>query len=426
MLVQAHNWIYFQTFEPIFPMKHICLLLFTVFSYVLSAQTSVGLVAYYPFNNSFADATGNSANAGLPEGMPGFGCGAISGALRLDGVEEELKLLGPVAQEFDTEDFTLSFFFKAVGNAGTQYLVSKRRSDCTTDNAFYIRYAPITRVLNIFIGENQSKSISFVEKLSENTCWYQVTIVRQGTRVRFYLNGQLRQEANTSSRINLSNNGGLIIGNSACPGPNEARFDGLIDEFRVYYRALNEIETRELYIAPDAITNRDTLIYLGGSVQINISNTCATDFSWNPPTGVTPPIEANAVIIPPQAGLQKYTLSFFDNISTCIAMDTIRINVIDPDSLNCSAVYLPKAFTPNNDGLNETYGISNPFAISQLISFEIFDRWGGRVFFTADPFLHWDGYYKGEVINPGVLLYRVKYVCEGQEREVAGSVTVLR
>lgn len=415
-----------ELLNRLFPMKHLLILLCTFFAVTLSAQTTVGLVAYYPFNSSFADATGNTANAGLPEGDPAFGCGAIAGALQLNGAEEELKLLGPVGQEFDTEDFTVSFYFKSLGNAGQQYLLSKRPNSCTPDSSFYIRYVPATRTLNIFIGENQSKSISFVEKLSQNTCWHHVTIVRQGTRVRFYLNGQLRQEANTNSRINIANNGGLIIGSTQCLSTNEARFNGLIDDLRIYYRALNEVETRELYYAPDAILNRDTLIYLGGSVQITLSNTCATSFSWNPSDGVAPPVEANPIITPTKPGVQLYEVSMYDNTTTCVARDTIRLNVVDPTSLDCRTVYLPKAFTPNNDGLNDTYGLSNPFAFQQFVSFEIFDRWGGRVFYSIDPFARWDGFYKSETVNSGVFLYRVKWMCEGQEREVAGSVTILR
>lgn len=407
-------------------MKNLLILLFLSVAVILSAQTNVGLVAYYPFNSSFADATGNSANAGLPQGDPAFGCGATAGALQLNGAEEELQLLGPVIEEFNDEDFTLSFYFKSLGNAGTQYLVSKRRKDCKPENAFYIRYVPATRALNVYMGENQSKAVSFVEKLSENTCWYQVVLVRQGTRVRLYLNGQLRQEATTNSRINLSNDGGLIIGGNACMAANEARFNGLIDDFRVYYRALNEIETRELYVAPDAIINRDTLIYLGGAVQINISNTCATSFSWNPSEGVAPPVESNPVITPVRAGVQAYEIRMYDNTTSCVAKDTIRLNVVDPSGLDCSEAYLPKAFTPNNDGLNDTYGISNPFAFQQFISFEIFDRWGGRVFFSTDPFARWDGTYKNETVNSGVFLFRVKWNCEGQEREISGSVTILR
>jgi gliding motility-associated-like protein len=87
---------------------------------------------------------------------------------------------------------------------------------------------------------------------------------------------------------------------------------------------------------------------------------------------------------------------------------------------------MAKAFTPNDDQLNDEYGLSNPFAITDMISLEIFDRWGARVFATSDPFLKWDATFEGEPVNPGVFLWRVTYRCSGEEITDTGSVTVMR
>ena len=89
-------------------------------------------------------------------------------------------------------------------------------------------------------------------------------------------------------------------------------------------------------------------------------------------------------------------------------------------------MYLPKAFTPNGDGINDSYGISNPFAVRELISFEIYDRWGGRVFSTDNPFETWDGTSKGQYLNPGVLLYRVRFRCDDEEIIDVGSLSIIR
>ncbi len=407
-------------------MKYSVLLFLLLFVASLFGQTGVGLVAFYTFEQNLSDVTGNTANTGVPTGDTVlYDCGFSGDALQLNGADEEVRVVGQVTQEFDTEDFTVSFYFKATSTAGTQYLFSKRSGTCTGDSSFYIRYVPRTRTLNVSLTESADKNVSLVTNLEEGACWYQVTVVRQNTRVRLYVNGRLRREATTPSRVNIKNNGPIVIGGADCLTANETRFAGLIDDVRIYYLAINELEARDLYKAPDAILNRDTLIYLGGSVDINISNTCATSFSWSPSAGVAPPVQAEAVITPTNVGQQVYQLRFYDDNSACVATDTIRINVVDPSGLDCNKVYLPNAFTPNSDGINETYGISNPYAI-ELISFEIFDRWGGRVFFTDDPFGRWDGSYNGEPVNPGVMLWRVRYKCDGVERTAAGSVTILR
>ena len=200
------------------------------------------------------------------------------------------------------------------------------------------------------------------------------------------------------------------------------RFAGLIDELRVYSRSLNINEVRELYVAPDQIATMDQTIFLGESVEVESNASCADEFSWTPVDFIDTPLEKNVVITPEES--QVYTLFFEDDI--CLSSDSIRITVIDPNDLACDEVFLPKAFTPNGDNLNDTYGISNPFAIQDLISFEIFDRWGGRVFFTDSEVDQWDGSFNGEPMNPGVFLYRVRFRCDGNEDTVVGSVTVIR
>ena len=133
-------------------------------------------------------------------------------------------------------------------------------------------------------------------------------------------------------------------------------------------------------------------------------------------------LEPEPVLAPTET--TTYHLSFTDNFG-CVATDSLKVAVIDPATLDCKP-FLPKAFTPNDDGLNDTYGLDNPFAFTDFISLEIFDRWGGRIFFTDDPFIRWDGAFKGEPVNPGVFLYKVRYRCTGDELLDAGSFTVIR
>ena len=63
---------------------------------------------------------------------------------------------------------------------------------------------------------------------------------------------------------------------------------------------------------------------------------------------------------------------------------------------------------------------------NKLITFEIFDRWGGRIFTTTNPLEKWDGSFNGKEINPGVLLYRVRYLCGQEEKVDTGSLTLIR
>jgi len=407
-------------------MKKIICLLFVFSALNLSAQTERGLVAHYFFDGTLNDSRGNTENMGISVDEPNYTCGILGQSLDFNGGSDEVRFTGQVRQEFNnTEDFTLSFYFKSRSNAGTQYLISKRRSSCDLDNAFFIRYQPASSTINVYFKERDGRIINIIEQLPSSVCWHHIVVLRDGGVVKLYADGAFRQEQATVGRIDLLSDADLLIGSSDCFGQGELPLNGFMDELRVYNIALLDNEIRDLYLAPDMISTRDTVIFLGSSVPVEINTTCSSTFSWAPLTGIDNPASSSPLITPLSPGDLNYTVRVADNVSSCIAQDSILITVVDPNSLDCGQVYLPNAFTPNDDGLNDTYGISNPFAID-LISLEIFDRWGSRVFASRDAFNKWDGTYQNQPLNPGVLQYRVRYQCNGEELESFGTLMIMR
>jgi gliding motility-associated-like protein len=393
------------------------------------AQTEQGLVAHYRFDGSYADATGNTANSGAAAGNTYFTCGAVGQALSLDGQGDEVAILGgPVNNEFDTEDVTVSMYFKPRTGIGTQYLISKRSVDCFGGNEFYIIYTPNSRTVSAVFFETSNNRSIVTHQLQNTSCWQHITVVRQSGNVRLFINGELITVNTTINRIDVFNDGDLIIGNSDCRNATEFPFNGLIDEVRVYNRALNEREVRGLVDLPDRILGSENIVnlFLGQDHQIELSNTCGTTFSWSPTNGVSDPFAPEPVIMPVSDGEIDYEIAISDTITNCIARDIITFNVIDPNDLDCNQVALPNAFTPNGDGLNDTFGISNPFAVEELLAFEIYDRWGNRMFATNDPFQRWDGTYKGQEANPGVARYVLQFICDGEERVQRGEIAILK
>jgi len=102
------------------------------------------------------------------------------------------------------------------------------------------------------------------------------------------------------------------------------------------------------------------------------------------------------------------------------------VYVAEKDSLNCDKLLLPKAFTPNNDGLNDLYGISNTFLPESLDFFEIYDRWGEKVWETTQITGQWDGTKGGSPLGTGMYLYRIKYKCNSDEKLDIGNFNLLR
>ena len=173
---------------------------------------------------------------------------------------------------------------------------------------------------------------------------------------------------------------------------------------------------------PDNILNADTTIIAGDVVDIMTSQSCAQNYSWNPASGVSNTSDPMPTLSPNQT--TTYTLTF--SLESCTVQDEITINVVDPNLLDCNEVFIPDAFTPNGDGLNEEYAISNPYVFDRLVAFEIFDSWGEKLFSTTNAFGSWDGSYRGEPVNPGVYVYKLVYICSGEEFDKTGRLSLLR
>ncbi|MBI1227091.1 MAG: T9SS type B sorting domain-containing protein [Bacteroidetes bacterium] len=115
-----------------------------------------------------------------------------------------------------------------------------------------------------------------------------------------------------------------------------------------------------------------------------------------------------------------YTLT--GSLNGCSLSETIVVSLEDCDS----HVYMPTAFSPNDDGLNDVfqaYGVH-----FQVETLKVFDRWGGLVYDGKGSDAHWDGYRKDKVANPGVYVYILEYANEisGAIKMVSGEVTLVR
>ncbi|MDG1475757.1 MAG: gliding motility-associated C-terminal domain-containing protein, partial [Vicingaceae bacterium] len=92
-------------------------------------------------------------------------------------------------------------------------------------------------------------------------------------------------------------------------------------------------------------------------------------------------------------------------------------------SFNEIGTIIPNVFTPNGDGMNDELQFFNIDQTAEY-SVQIFNRWGKKVYEGADALAHWDG---GDS-NEGTYFYVLKYriACNDEEREVKGTVTLLR
>ncbi|MBL7808333.1 MAG: gliding motility-associated C-terminal domain-containing protein [Saprospiraceae bacterium] len=384
------------------------------------------LEAYFSFDNCKATDDSGNGSSGALKGSIGCDCGLKDSAMTFVDDNDAINLVGPFADVFSTSDFTVSFYFRPTPQSqqNASQLVMAKQDTCDLNHAFWVRYNDFGQVGTISSGisENDTLFTSVTAKLNANTCWQYITITRSNTTYSLYVNGELKDSKTTPVRIDLTNTTPLILGDPICPL--DVEFKGKFDELRFHSKALNVDEIKRYNLRADEIITRDTLVYLGNSFQPKVTQFCVGQFVWSPLSGVDNPTAAQPIITPTQTTTYEITFNYIDG---CEAIDTIHVTVIDPATLDCNEIFIPNAFTPTETpNLNDVFGISNPFAVDEFISFEVFDRWGGRVFSAETPFDSWDGNSNGKPANPGVFLYRLHYKCKGEEKVRAGSLTLLR
>lgn len=91
----------------------------------------------------------------------------------------------------------------------------------------------------------------------------------------------------------------------------------------------------------------------------------------------------------------------------CLSVDTLTLDFVDCD---CKP-YVPNAFTPNGDGINDGWGVvmdcrHGPFHL------QVFDRWGTSVFDSTEPDAHWDGTVDGTPLPPSVYAWTMELLHE--------------
>lgn len=96
--------------------------------------------------------------------------------------------------------------------------------------------------------------------------------------------------------------------------------------------------------------------------------------------------------------------------------------------LTTEAFYIPDAFTPSGDYLNDGFGVYyHPLLFFSKFSLTVFNRWGGIVFHTDDPEMYWDGNYKGKPCPEGTYCYTFRYqIGQGEENVKQGCIQLLR
>jgi len=165
-----------------------------------------------------------------------------------------------------------------------------------------------------------------------------------------------------------------------------------------------------------ANAGNDTLVIPNTFFQLNGSG--GSSYTWDPATGLNNPLIAN-----PTGNISE-NITYHLTVKTtegCTDTASVKVSVFKG-----SQIYVPTAFTPNGDGLND---ILKPYyvSISSVSYFTIYNSWGQKVFSTHELTKGWDGNFKGQEGSAGTYVWVLKAVDPiGKEYNLKGVFLLIR
>jgi len=155
----------------------------------------------------------------------------------------------------------------------------------------------------------------------------------------------------------------------------------------------------------------DTILCGNFSLTLDAGNPGAT-YLWEPTAQTTQTINAT------QQTLYRVLVT---NEDGCESRGDFEIG-----SGCISTYYVPSAFSPNGDNLNDLF-------VPDLVNYEQFEmlimnRWGEIVFRSSDPTQGWNGIYKGEAVPAGVYVYSMRFITteNNEYTSLSGPLNLIR
>lgn len=183
------------------------------------------------------------------------------------------------------------------------------------------------------------------------------------------------------------------------------------------YITVYDNPTANFSSTPDNATIFDPTLFFTDLSQFNI-----TSWNWHFDTLGNSSIQNPNFIFPSDdTATYLVTLLVIDN-------NGCTDSIIKPVKIfGESGVFVPNAFTPDGDNLNEFF-MPKGFGITQnKYSFVIFNRWGEVIFESHQLDIGWDGSYKGTLVPVGVYVWKLNYNdVNGKSHSETGKVTIVK
>jgi gliding motility-associated-like protein len=173
--------------------------------------------------------------------------------------------------------------------------------------------------------------------------------------------------------------------------------------------------------SPYPLQSHDTILARGASLQLEVNDgnkNYGGQYSWSPVFGLNDPNIPDPVL---NSTIDNTYYVSIVNRYGCSLEDSIHVKYYTgPD------IYVPNAFTPNDDGINDILR-PIPVGISKLNYFRVFDRNGQLVFQTSQAGQGWDGRINGDPAVMNTYVWEVKGIdYTGKTIFKKGTVVLIR
>jgi gliding motility-associated-like protein len=206
----------------------------------------------------------------------------------------------------------------------------------------------------------------------------------------------------------------LLWANSPYPKNTNPPGSSYFKGFQSYIKVVDQPNTQIIY--PQDAVNKTVTIRFGQQVAMTATN--AMYYTWSDQYNISNLTGPQTTVAPHKT--HQYVVTGC-NSRQCCYNDTMNVIVIE----DCGEMYVPNAFSPNNDGNNDVLYVRG--ICLQSMTFMIFNRWGEKVFESDKQDQGWDGTYNGELMNTGVFVYRVEgKTWDGKAYSMKGNVTLIR
>lgn len=187
--------------------------------------------------------------------------------------------------------------------------------------------------------------------------------------------------------------------------------------------ALSEAEPILVDLGPDLFLDQGSEALITAEVSIPIDQIDQIIWAVDGVVACNPCEELEFLFTGEESAVVEITVV---DSNGCVGTDQILINfIIDRN------VYVPNAFSPNGDGVNDQFVIYGSENIEEIEVLRVFDRWGSKVFETGNVPVNeaqygWDGTYRSEKLNPAVFIYyvRVRFT-DNSTLELSGDLLLM-